>query len=121
MDDSRFDSLTRTLSTAGSRRHTLGGLLAGAFGLLGTQTEQVAAKKKPCPPCKKRKQGKCKKKLPDGTACSGGTCQGGRCVATAPPLTCASGQKPCGGRCIPSDQCCTHSDCPDFRPHCKAG
>jgi hypothetical protein len=39
--------------------------------------------KKPCPPCKKRKAGKCKKKMPDGAACPGGTCQSGRCDTTS--------------------------------------
>ena len=35
MDGSTFDALTRTLTIAGSRRHTLGGLLSGALDLLG--------------------------------------------------------------------------------------
>src|SRR4051794_24260786 len=50
----------------------------------------AAKKKKPCPPCKTRKKGKCKVTLPDGTAGAGGTCQGGklpcgRCRAPPPP------------------------------------
>jgi hypothetical protein len=110
MDDSRFDSLARSLGTAGSRRRALGGLLAGTLGLLGSRTEHAAAKKKPCPPCKKRKQGKCKKKLPEGTGCTdssgrGGTCQGGSCVAAVappPPDPCA-GQPP-GAPCPPCDR-----------------
>ena len=84
MDAPRFDRLTRALTTAGSRRRALGGLLLGSLGLLGSHRDEASAKKKkPCPPCKKRKKGKCKAKLPDGTACSGGTCQGGSCVTAS--------------------------------------
>jgi hypothetical protein len=49
---------------------------------------------KHCPPCKKKKHGKCKKKKPDGTACPGGMCQAGKCIPTpiTPPCdVCASG------------------------------
>jgi hypothetical protein len=95
MDDSRFDTLTRSLTTAGSRRRALTTVLGGALGLVAAASlDDAVAKKKPCPPCKKRKKGKCKAKLPDGTACSGGACQGGSCVATAvvsppPPPFCS--------------------------------
>src|SRR5687768_13634704 len=108
MDGSTFDALTRTLTIAGSRRHTLGGLLAGALGLLGSRPEDAAAKKKPCPPCKKRKKGKCKKKLPDGTACAGGTCQRGRCVPTLPPVCPPESPTPCGGNycCLAATPLC---------------
>ena len=62
MDAGQFDILTRRLGLAGSRRRALGGVLLGALGLLGVPHDQTAAKKKkPCPPCKKRKKGKCKK------------------------------------------------------------
>ena len=89
-----FDRVVHALTRAVSRRSALGGLLAGALGLSSVQTETATAKLKPCPPCKKRKQGKCKKKLPDGTACSEGICQSGNCVAATPqtPLTCASAE-----------------------------
>lgn len=81
MDAFRFDTLTRFLRTSGSRRHALGGLLGSLLGLGRSRREATAAKKKPCPPCKKRKKGKCKKKLPNGTPCANGTCQSGSCVA----------------------------------------
>ena len=35
MDSARFDTLTKSLSTPGTRRGALGGLLAGTFSLLG--------------------------------------------------------------------------------------
>lgn len=68
-----------------------------------------------CPPCKKRKQGKCKKKLPDGTACSGGTCQGGSCIPACTP-SCAGrscGPNGCGGNCgtCPGALSCQDGQC----------
>jgi hypothetical protein len=117
MDGSTFDRLTRTLMLAGSRRRALAGLLAGTLGLLGSHVEDAAAKKKPCPPCKKRKQGTCKKKKPDGTLCAGGTCQGGKCILA----TCSDGitngtesDVDCGGscaRCGNGKSCSSRDDC----------
>jgi hypothetical protein len=81
MDGQFVDDLARGLAHGASRR----GLLLGSLGLLVRRTDEVAAKKKPCPPCKKRKHGKCKANLPDSTPCSTGKCQSGRCVAAAAP------------------------------------
>ena len=76
MDQHRFDTLTRTISTVRSRRAALGTLLAGTLGLLDLAETSA---KKACSTCKKRKHGKCKankqlndKPCPDG---SDGTCQ----------------------------------------------
>lgn len=120
MDTERFDRLTRYLTPAGSRRRALVAALSGALSLTleASSVEEVGAKKKNCPSCKKRnKQGKCKKKKPDGTACATGTCQGGRCLAP----TCSDGFKngsetgiDCGGncaRCANGQSCATHIDC----------
>jgi hypothetical protein len=115
MNGSHVDALARSLTTAGFGRRALAGLFAGALGpALGASSADEAAaakKKKPCPPCKKRKHGKCKKKRPDGTACAGGTCQGGRCSATpAPPPSCPSGLTPlANGSCA---RACTTPDAP---------
>ena len=123
MDGSAFDSLTRTLTVAGSRRHALGGVLAGALGLLGAGAEHASARKqKPCPPCKKRKKGKCKARLPDGAGCTdtsgqGGKCQLGRCV---PSLACPAGQRPCRGSCLSVLICCVDQDCAGGRT-CQDG
>jgi hypothetical protein len=85
MDGFAFDALTRSLTSAGSRRRALTGLVSGTLGLiLGASVIDEAAAKKKCPPCKKRKDGKCKKKKPEGTACAGGTCRGGSCVPAVP-------------------------------------
>jgi hypothetical protein len=119
MDASNFDRLTRNLTFAGSRRRALAGLLIGAFRFLGIRSEEVGAKnkrKKPCPPCKKRKKGKCKATLPDGKKCAGGTCYDGRCT------TCTDGVKngresdvDCGGpnclRCAVGRACVGRMDC----------
>jgi hypothetical protein len=122
LDANRFDTLARSLTAAGSRRRALVAL-SGVLGLtLGASVIEEAAAKKPCPPCKKRKKGKCKKKLPEGTACSGGTCQNGTCVAAASPApTCTDGVKngsetdvDCGGSCGPcanEQRCLTFTDC----------
>lgn len=100
MDAERFDSLARIIGGERTRRV----LLAAIAGFVPTAVWEGTAwarkaskqahkkgggkkgggkkggKKKGCPPCKKRKQGKCTGKLPNGAACPGGTCNGGRCV-----------------------------------------
>jgi hypothetical protein len=99
MDGSHFDTLTRTVAAHGSRRRVFTGLLGVTLGLalLTTSMEEVAARKT-CPPCRKRKQGTCKKKKPDGTTCERGkTCQGGRCVAAAALCVSNCTGKECGG------------------------
>ena len=130
MDAGRFDSLARSLSLPGSRRRALAAALGAPLGMaLGAVAGVEAAKKKkkPCPPCKKRKKGKCKANLPDGTACGGGACRSGSCVAAAPPTTappvptCSDGVKngsetdiDCGGscpKCGTGKACQVNGDC----------
>jgi hypothetical protein len=115
MDGQFVDDLARGLAHGASRR----GLLLGSLGLLVRRTDEVAAKKKPCPPCKKRKHGKCKKKLPNGTPCKGGACDSGRCVAV-PATECVAqcggkvcGPDGCGGQCGPGCAigCCKDGAC----------
>lgn len=87
MDSHRFDALTTRLASGLSRRRSLG-LLAGLGASAGVFHDEASGKKKkkkPCPPCVGRKKGKCKKPLADGTACTGGTCQGGQCLRCADP------------------------------------
>lgn len=113
MDAERFDTLLRALSTAPSRRgltRAVAGLVLG--GALGSRLAppETAAKKgggndgnknkkqKSCPPCKTKKDGKCKGNKPDGTACeNGGQCQSGNCVPQASPP--------------PADTCPRHTCC----------
>jgi hypothetical protein len=119
MDARRFDAIARTLTIAGSRRRALTGLVSGTLGLaLGaTSIADVAARKK-CPPCTKRKKGKCKKKLPDGTPCNIGTCQNGECrcnPSCAPSHAC--GPDSCGGSC----GTCIGGACPTGVCDCGSG
>jgi hypothetical protein len=90
MDADRFDALSRSLTASGSRRHAVAAFLGGVLGsAVGAASIDEATAKKKCPPCKKRKQGRCKGKKPDGTPCPGGTCQGGQCTtALAPSPVC---------------------------------
>jgi hypothetical protein len=92
MEVNQFDTLTRSLTAAGSRRRALALALGGLISLGPVRSDDVAAggKCKPkCPECKQCKKGKngktgkCKPK-PNGTACSVGSCQKGSCAAVAP-------------------------------------
>lgn len=114
MDYNRFDALTRTMTAAGSRRQALAAALGGALAIaLGAAPgQEAAAKKKPCPPCKKRKQGKCKKKLPDGTGCRGGACQNGSCVATAESPSSVRPVEEAASVPPPPPDCTTAASCP---------
>jgi hypothetical protein len=103
VDQHRFDTLTRTISTVRSRRAALGTLLAGTLGLLDLAETSA---RKACPPCTKRKHGKCKaiKRL-NGTDCPGGTCGNGTCVLSVEQTpTCPAGacsrDNPCGSGCV---------------------
>ena len=113
MDAARFDALAKSLTDAHSRRGALGGLLAGALGVLGVRSEEAEAHD-PRKKCKKKSgdaKKKCLKKAkkhnaqhaaeatvppppcvgqPDGTNCpGGGFCQGGVCA-------CPVGMRLCG-------------------------
>src|SRR5829696_5843763 len=129
MRASGFDTITRDLGTAPTRRgilRLLGGAAAAGSGvalLAGEDAEAKAkrqekardhggvaaqGKKKACPPCKTRKKGKCKKNLPDGALCPSGTCRSGSCVATPPPPpsdtctpACGANQVCQNGSCVP--------------------
>ena len=136
MDADRFDRLSCALSQCLTRRtltSLLGGLALGNSLLSHQDVAQAkkggSKKKKSCPPCKKRKNGKCKGTQPDGTGCTdgtgqAGTCQSGSCVATVapPPPRCAEGERVCQGRCIGPEQCCPTDDyCANGTPTCGGG
>jgi hypothetical protein len=98
----QFDTFTRSLTVAGSRRRALALALGGLISLSLARSEDVAAggrckpKCSECKKCKKGKhgkKGKCKPK-PQGTACSVGSCQNGSCVA--PPVPQSPQSPPCG-------------------------
>ncbi|MGH8574413.1 MAG: hypothetical protein ACREX8_17820, partial [Gammaproteobacteria bacterium] len=99
MDDSRFDTLARSLSEARPRRgvvRVLGGLalagLSSLLGLTGTDAKKKGNKNK-----KKKKKGPC------GNGCSGGTlCCGDRCVSV---LTDRNNCGACGKQCGVTELC----------------
>ena len=125
VDRSRFDDLVRSLSAARSRRdlaRLLGGL--GLGPALWSRPDDADARR--CPPCRKKKRGKCKGKKRDGTPCPGGECRGGRCR----PVSCFDGIRngaetdvDCGGTCVVRCQegrrCLSRSDC--LTGYCPGG
>lgn len=118
MESDRFDALTTRLSHLLTRRRSLGLLAASFAGSALVADTDARKKKKPCPPCKGRKKGKCKMVLPDGSPCAGGTCQAGTC---GPAATCTDGIRngnetgvDCGGSCPPcatGQTCTSRADC----------
>ena len=134
MDAFRFDSLTRSLVTHGSRRRALAAALGGALGLLGLRDpdDAAAAKSCTCKPkcgeCEKCKKGDCDRKngkkvckkgkcqpKSNGTPCTvpaGGSCHNGACVAC--PATCPVCQACVNGQtCTPlaNDPACETNAC----------
>jgi hypothetical protein len=80
LEADRFDELSRAFLLGSSRRALLGLGLGGVCATL--ERDAAAGKKKKCPPCMKRKQGKGKCKL---VRCGGPTCprcaNGRRCTS----------------------------------------
>ena len=121
MDDSRFDALARSLTTAGSRRRALGGLLAGTLGVLGRHDGDESAAHDLKAKCKKKSGGakkKCLKKAKKHAAEHAAATSLG---PLPPGPTCTDGSKngsesdvDCGGSCprCPTGQgCATRNDC----------
>ena len=106
MDSNRLARVSRLLANRRSRRAALASVLAGDLGMSLFAAHGAMARsrtKKPCPPCRRRKKGKCKAALPDGAACATGTCQAGQCVAPpAPPPPPPPASPGCGsgGPCL---------------------
>jgi hypothetical protein len=130
MDGSHFDALTRTLTTGGSRRRALTGLVGGTLGLFAASVEETAAKN--CNKFKnkaKRKQclkkakvrsctPNCDRKICGSDGCGGscGTCAGneacqnGRCVCVPACGGKECGDDGCGDSC---GSCSAPLTCPD--------
>jgi hypothetical protein len=110
MDGFHFDALTRTLTSAGSRRRALTGLLGGTVGLFAAWADEAAAKN-----CKKIRNKKKRKRClarargcvstcagkrcgDDGCAGSCGACGGGR-ICDGGQCICPGGLTDCGDVC----------------------
>ena len=98
MDGSRFDALARRLAATASRRGLLAWLTPGMAGMIAlAKGDEVAARS--CPPCRKKKHGRCRKKRPNGVPCgNGGRCRNGRCDHNVCTMNCPGGlePQPCG-------------------------
>ena len=100
MDERRFDSLSRSLAAAKTRRDLLVGLAALGAGLIGARTADAQAQcgNKTC----RNNPGKCS----SGCVCceygNGNTrcVPAGGCTGT---VACPTGSTPCNGRCITLD------------------
>jgi hypothetical protein len=96
MEANRFDFLARSLTLTGTRRRAVGGLVAGALGLLVSQAEETAAKKR---------KGKKRKKKGSGSRSRSRSGSGSH------PTTCPGGYSNCGEQCV---------DLRDNTQHCGA-
>jgi hypothetical protein len=117
IDAARFDSLSRSLTAARSRRRLTGNLFSLAIGSATAASPLIAEakRKNSCPPCKKRKKGKCKKKKTDGTPCPGGMCRRGLCATCTVGVqngreTGVDGGGSCS-RCGTGQGCTSPNDC----------
>jgi hypothetical protein len=127
MDNRRFDSLVKTLSSGDSRRGVLrtlgGGTLAAVFGRLGLAEEAEAKKKR-----KNKKKKKCKgntTKCGKKACCRADQiCEGGRCVDDiievpeclddvdcGPNEVCQNGTCVFQGECQSADECADNELC----------
>jgi hypothetical protein len=124
MDDSRFDTLARTLGTAGSRRRALGGLLAGTLGILGWNGGDESAAHDLKAKCRKESgeaKKKCLKKVKKHKAEHAAETSGssGSSGPSGPVTTCSDNVKngtesdvDCGGNCprCPHGGTCDNAD-----------
>ena len=104
MDGKAFDALARFFTGAASRRGFAARLGVGllAFVPFGLVRNDAAAKR--CRSCRrKNRQGRCRRKRPNGTPCGPDkTCQRGECAVCLPRLSPCDPDRPfacCSGKC----------------------
>jgi hypothetical protein len=124
MDGLHFDALTRSLTTAGSRRRALTGLLGATLGLSGPWAEAGAKNCKKFKNKKKRKKCMAKAKatlcLPScAFAFCGDDGCGGSCGTCAAPETCQNGRCVCVPKC--AGKACGPDGCGDVCGTCTDG
>lgn len=112
MDLQRFDELTKSLSTARSRRgllRTLGGAL-GAAGLAARGGAVLAQRGNSA--CAHFCAATFGADTPAADQCTRDAAHGGGlCYQCGPAASADNGLKVCGQTCIPQSSCCTDSDC----------
>jgi hypothetical protein len=123
MDSSRFDVLTRSLGTGGTRRGVLqliagtgvGAVLLGQIGIEGASAKCVAPGKK------------CKSKNGKKKCCGGAKCQGKKCACPDSAIACGKTCCQPGQICLGDDTCANgplepgdHCD-PDAPLACETG
>jgi hypothetical protein len=104
----RFADLLRPPTMVRSRRGLARALAAlGIGGAIGAAAPATGEAKR-CPPCRKKKNGTCRKKKPDGTRCGDcRACRNGRCVPNGDLDDSACGRD---GRCL-AGTCNEKPDC----------
>ena len=99
MNGIRFDALTHALTAVSPRRDHLRRLFAGLLLGLPLAIGNDEAEARRCPPCWKRRKGKCRKKRRNGAPCgNGGRCRNGRCDHNVCTMDCPGDLEPqaCG-------------------------
>lgn len=121
MDEYEFDLLTKIVGRASTRRGALR-VLAGVTGggvtaLLGVpQHEAGEAERRKRAGTKDRKQKRTRERKRERRRDHRKSQQ----PQSPPPEPCTDGTKVCDGSCIPTDDCCTSTDCPGTQ-ECRAG
>ncbi len=99
MEGARFDALTRALTANSSRRDQFSRLTAALLLALPLAIGNDAAEARPCPPCRRKRNGTCNRKRRNGAPCgNGGRCRNGYCDHNVCTLDCTGplGPQPCG-------------------------
>ncbi len=118
MDNSRFDTLTRSLTGVRSRRGALGALLGGTLGSLGVVTEARKKKKKkkkstatvPPPPPPSGPAPTCSDAVKNGNE-TDVDCGGGTCPPCGTAKACQGSRDCASGVCL--NQVCQAPSCTD--------
>ena len=128
MDPTRFDTLTRSLTDARSRRRALTALLAGPLSLLSVASMDAkkgkgrsnSEGKNVHGEGKKKKKKKKKATVPTTHTPDPSAPPADPGTGSPPPPSCPNGQRLCRGTCLSILICCDNSDCAGGRT-CQSG
>lgn len=124
MDEYQFDLLTKTVSSASTRRGALR-VLAGVTGggliaLLGVPQHEAGEAERRKRAGRKVRQQKRQRERKRERRRDRNQPQHPQSPPPEPPAPCDEGMKVCDGSCIPTDHCCTNPDCPGNQ-ECRKG